>query len=306
MAKILVYSDKAALALELLTAAGEIGQPVKAVTINDQEQAQLLANAGAEVYNISNGDIALADVVSVTTALAEAVDKLDADIILLSSNRRGREVAGRLAQKLNAGCLTDVNAVEVNGDRIFCRRNALGGATVATQVITSSKKVIAISPRSFEAASGSGGSVNELQVGVIPASIKIIEVKPKTADAVDIAAANILVAVGQGLNSQKDLAAVEALAKKLGGEVACSKPVATDKKWLSEDRIIGLSGKICKPDLVIAMGISGQVQFAVGIRDAKTIVSVNNDENASLNMMADYILVSDLHPVVDELNSKLG
>ena len=101
------------------------------------------------------------------------------------------------------------------------------------------------------------------------------------------------------------LKAVEELASKLGGEVACSKPVATDKKWLSEERIIGLSGKKCKPKLAVILGISGQVQFTVGIRDAKTIVSVNTDENAFMNTMADYILVGDLHQAVEELNSKL-
>lgn len=88
--------------------------------------------------------------------------------------------------------------------------------------------------------------------------------------------------------------------------MACSKPVATDKKWLSEERVIGLSGKQCKPDLAILLGISGQVQFTVGIRDAKTIVAVNSDENAVINQMADYVLTADLHEVVPELISLLA
>ena len=88
--------------------------------------------------------------------------------------------------------------------------------------------------------------------------------------------------------------------------MACSKPVATDKKWLSEERVIGLSGKQCKPDLAILLGIYGQVQFTVGIRDAKTIVAVNSDENAVINQMADYVLTADLHEVVPELISLLA
>jgi len=122
---------------------------------------------------------------------------------------------------------------------------------------------------------------------------------------VDIEAAETLVVVGQGLNSQDDLAPVQELARKLGGEVACSKPVATDKKWLSEERIIGLSGKKCKPELAIILGISGQVQFTVGIRDARVIVAVNSDENATINQMSDYILTADLHDIVKEMNEKL-
>jgi electron transfer flavoprotein alpha subunit len=98
----------------------------------------------------------------------------------------------------------------------------------------------------------------------------------------------------------------ESLAQSLGGVVACSKPLATDKKWLSEDRVIGLSGKLCKPDLALLFGISGQVQFTVGIRDAKTIVAVNTDENATINQMADYILTADMHEIIPELNRLLG
>ncbi|MGB4303639.1 MAG: FAD-binding protein, partial [Syntrophomonadaceae bacterium] len=88
-------------------------------------------------------------------------------------------------------------------------------------------------------------------------------------------------------------------------EVACTKPVATDKKWLSEERIIGLSGKKCKPQLALLFGISGQVQFTVGIRDARVIASINTDENASMNQMADYILTADLKEVLAEMNKAL-
>ena len=178
---------------------------------------------------------------------------------------------------------------------------------MATQYIDADKKVIAIRPRTFEAAAGTGaGSVEEVAVEVKKAGVTVLEFKSRVGDTVDIEAAEVLVAVGQGLNSQDDLPAVEELAKKLGGEVACSKPVATDKKWLSEERIIGLSGKKCKPQLAMLLGISGQVQFTVGIRDAKTIVAVNSDENASINQMADYIITADLHDVVAEMNKKLG
>ncbi len=161
-----------------------------------------------------------------------------------------------------------------------------------------------MSPKSFAPAGDGTGSVENVDVDVT-AKVKLLEVKAKTADAVDIEAAEVLVVAGQGVNSQADLADIEALAKKLGGEVACTKPLATDKKWLSEERVVGLSGKICKPELAILLGISGQVQFTVGIRDAKNIVSINTDENANMNQMSDYILTADLHEAVKELNGKL-
>lgn len=295
------------MALELITAAKEIGAgAVKAVTINDNDAAQVLVDAGAEVFNIENDAITIADTAAVASALAQAVEQLGADTVLLSSNRRGKEIAGRLAQIINAGCLTDVAALQVNGDKIECQRNAFGGATVATQTITEAKKVIAIRPRTFDpAAAGTGGSLNSLQVEAKPSALKLVEVRSKAGDSVDIEAAEILVVVGQGMESQDDLPLAQELAQKLGGEVACTKPVATDKKWLSEERIIGLSGKKCKPQLALLFGISGQVQFTVGIRDARVIASINTDENASMNQMADYILTADLKEVLAEMNKAL-
>ncbi len=308
MAGVLIFSENQGLALELLTAANSLkATAVSACVINNDEQAQALASAGVQVYSVNNNDLLMADVGAIAGTIKQVADKAGADTVLLASNRRGKELAGRLAQAINAGCLTDVAALSIEGDKILCQRNALGGATVATQYIDAGKKVIAIRPRTFEAAAGTGaGSVEEVAVEMKKAGVTVLEFKSRVGDTVDIEAAEVLVAVGQGLNSQDDLPAVEELAKKLGGEVACSKPVATDKKWLSEERIIGLSGKKCKPQLAMLLGISGQVQFTVGIRDAKTIVAVNSDENASINQMADYIITADLHDVVAEMNKKLG
>jgi electron transfer flavoprotein alpha subunit len=311
MAGILIYSDKNDYALELLTAARIItassGLDVRALSINNDSQAEALAGAGAEVCKINNTAIALADASALANAIKQAVEKLDINTILLSSNLRGRELAGRLAQIIGTACLTGVSAVKLNGDKLECQRNALGGATVATQYIATEKKVIAIVPRSFEKAPAGTGKISELEVDVqATPGLKLVETKAKSEDSVDIEAAEVLVAVGQGLNSKDDLPMVEALVKALGGELACSKPVATDKKWLSEERIIGLSGKKCKPELAVLLGISGQVQFNVGIRDAGTIVAVNSDENAYVNKMADYVLVDDLHKVVAELNKILA
>jgi electron transfer flavoprotein alpha subunit len=94
---------------------------------------------------------------------------------------------------------------------------------------------------------------------------------------------------------------VEELARVLGGELACSKPVATDQRWFPEERIVGLSGKKCKPQLAICLGISGQVQFNVGIRDARILVAVNNDPGAYIFQISDYGIAADLHEVVPRL-----
>lgn len=304
MAGVLIYSAKQGLALELISAARKIGDSVTAVSINDDSLALALADAGARTFKISDPNLSVADTGATAAAIKQVLDKENVDTVLLSSDRRGKELAGRVAQTIGAGCLTDVSGINVDGSQIECQRNALGGATIATQYIEG-PKVIAIRPRAYEAAGTGNGSVEEIDVEIKATGIKVIDFKPKAGDSVNIEAAEILVAVGQGLSEEAKLTDVQALAAKLGGEVACSKPVATDRKWLSEERIIGLSGKKCKPQLALLLGISGQVQFTVGIRDARIIAAVNTDENAAINYMADYIVQADLHDVINELNEKL-
>ncbi len=304
MAGILIYSEKTNHAMELISAAVFLSKEIKAVSINDPSQADELAGKGAAVYRINHPSISPADPAAVAEAIKQAVDQLEIDIVLLSSNRRGKELAGRIAQKIGAGCLTDVSSLQMNNDRAECTRNALGGATVAVQVIETDKQVIAITPKSFTIPADGAGSVQDLNVEITP-MVRFIASKTKAGDNVDIEAAEVLIAIGQGVEDQADVKTVEAIAGKLGGEVACSKPVAADKKWFTEERIIGLSGKKCKPELAILLGISGQVQFAVGIRDAKTIVAINSDENAPIMNMSDYILVADLKDVLPALEKAL-
>jgi electron transfer flavoprotein alpha subunit len=310
MGTILVYSDKAKLAGELLTAARfiakETGGEVNALVINNDALGNELVDKGAEVYLVNDPNLLLADTAAVAAALQQVVENLNVDIILLSSDRRGKELAGRLAQKIGAGSLADVSGLQVSGGKVQCTRNALGGATIATQQIETDKAVIALAARAFEAAaSQQGGEIKKLDVQAVTPSVKLLETRSKASNAADIQAAEVLVIVGQGVE-QADLGLAENIAKAMGGEIACSKPVATDKKWLPEERIIGLSGKKCKPRLALILGVSGQVQFTVGIRDAGTIIAVNSDENAYMLQAADYALVGDASQVLVELNKALG
>jgi electron transfer flavoprotein alpha subunit len=310
MAGILIYSEKSSLALELLTAAQliakETGMGLSAICINNDEQVNELVGRGATTYHIKEDNLNPADTAAIASALEQAVKKLDASIVILSSNRRGKELAGRLAQKLDAGCLSDVNTLQVKNGKVQCTRNTLGGATIATQQVDSERQVIALAARSFEeAAAQEQGSMQELVIEIGTSPIKLIATRSKAGDSVDIEAADVLVVVGQGME-QQDMVLAESLAKALGGEIACSKPVATDRKWLPEDRIVGLSGKKCKPQLALILGVSGQVQFTVGIRDAHIIVAINNDENAYILQMADYKMVADLKEVLPQLSKALG
>ncbi len=302
---ILIYGEKTDMVLELLTAARLLASTLSlelgVLAINNDMQAKDVAAIGANTYLVRNAAINPADTALVAGMLHQAAQNLNASIILLASDRRGKELAGRLAQKLDAGCLTDVTGLQVMNGKVQCARNALGGATIVTQQIESEYQVIAIAPRSFAAAAAQeGGRVQELHLEVEASPVKLIASRKKSGDAAEIEAAEILVIVGQGME-EADMELAHNIAAALGGELACSKPIATDRKWLGEDRIIGLSGKKCKPQLALILGVSGQVQFTVGIRDAHTIVAINNDEQAFILQMADYAMVADLKEVLPQL-----
>lgn len=307
MAEVLVYSEKAALAAELVTAARAVSGDVAAASVNDAGLAQQAAALGVDVYAVDDAKVALGDTAAMAAAIAQAAGAAGASTVLLASNRRGKELAGRLAAALGAGVATDCGSLAVKDGRIVATRNNFGGATVAETAVATGKKVFSIAPKSFAAAqaAGAAGEVRPVAVDVEP-SVKSIEPKAKEAENVDISAADALVCAGCGFDSEAQLADAEKVAAALGGMVACSKPVATDRKWLSEARIVGISGTICKPELAVTLGVSGQVQFVTGIRDAKTIVAIDKDENAPIFQFADYGLVADLADALPELAAALA
>jgi len=303
MEKILIYSDNLQVAKELLTAARLLGEPT-ALSL-DAEAANELVACGAQVLLFENSNILAADTAAISQVVTLAVRQAHASVVLIGSDRRGKELAGRLGEQLDAGCLTDVKSINLEGDQVMYSRLAYGGATVTTETIVSDKKVIAISPATFEKAQQTdGGSLSSL-IGDVKASVTLLGSRAKKGDSVDLKAEEIIVAVGQGV-ADEVIEDASSLAKALGGALACSKPVATDRKLLGEERVIGLSGSLCKPSLALLIGISGQVQFAVGIRDAKTIITINTDENADMARMSDYYCVMDSQAAIAELSAALN
>jgi len=311
MASILVSSERANLTFELLGKAkelgGEMGLSVAAAAFNPADAEAYLKRGASKVFYSEQAELKDFEASVYAQALAQIAQEAAASLILLGSTRRGKELAGRLAQKLQAGCLTDVKSVDLKEGKVICVRNAFGGATEATQAITTRVQVIALMPRAYGPAveGEKKGEMGSLGLDLKPSRIKVVKRSEKDAGAVDIQGAEVLVCVGKGLAKQEDLKIIEELARALGGLVACTKPLATDLKWLPESRIVGLSGKIGKPRLALCLGLSGQVQFSVGVREAKTIMAINTDPNAYIFQITDYGLIADLHQAVPKLISAL-
>jgi len=314
MAELLVFSEKTDLAFELVSKSREftaaLNMGLAAALLGEKvgaEAEEYFAYGADRVYIGENPALAGFDVESYAEALYQIVQKNNAKILLIPSTKRGKELAPRVAQKLGAGCITDATAVEVKDGNFLISRYALGGNTVAGEVIKTGHKVITVMPKTFELGirEGKTGEVVKADLNLRAPRVRVVGRQEKVGEKVNLEEAEILVCVGRGVEKKEDLGMVEQLAKALGAEMGCTKSLCTDYQWLSEDRLVGLSGKKTNPRLVISIGISGQIQYAVGIRGARIAVSINKDKQAPIFAISDYGIVGNLYDVVPLLTEKL-
>ena len=312
MAALLVYSERVDTARELVAGGKELaaalGLGVSAVALGPGAGAAAseLAAAGADTVYVSE-DAAFdgwpAD--AVAAGLAQIVEQSGASVVLLGSTRRGKETAPRLAQKLGAGCVTDVNDLVVEDGELVAGRYAFGGATLAREKLGTAVKVFAVMPKTFDAEGASAGAGDVVSPALtVTTAVKVVDRRAKEGDHVNLDAAPLIVGVGRGFSAREDLALGDDLAGALGAVVGCTKSLA-DFGWLGEDRIIGLSGAKTAPDLYLSVGVSGQIQHTVGVSAAKLIATVNKDKEAPIFAMADYGLVGDLYEIVPALTERL-
>jgi electron transfer flavoprotein alpha subunit len=306
----LVYARTERNAAELVNKAGDLADSVAAADLGGAiEDPEALADRGADEVVVVD-DPALEDptVDVYADALAAVAEDVDPDLVLVGGSRFGKEVAPHAAVDLDAACMTLIQDVREGDDGLEFDRSFLGGKTVATEVATTTPIIATVPPRTFEAApeGSGGGDVRTLDVDVGDSEIDLLGVKESEEEGVNLEDAPVIVSCGRGFDSEDDLQLAFDLAGTVGGEVGCSRPLATDLGWLTDEHWIGLSGKDVKPDLYIAVGISGQIQHTTGIRGSESIVAVNTDENAPIFEVSDFGIVGDLYDVLPALNKALA
>ena len=314
MSGILIYSEIEETALGLLTKgrelASELNKPLSVALLGDLAGGQsdtYFAYGAARAYIGDDSALTHFQARLYASALAQVVAQAEADIILIGSTRRGRELAPRLAQKLSAGCITDAISLSCQDNRLVVERRALGGNTISAKVITSRQQVIAVMPKLYDAEpmTGGAGEVIPVSLELEPPTARVLERRSKEAGIVNLEEAEVLVCVGRGLDNKDDLTLIQSLVDSVGGMLGCTRPISHEYHWLAEDHMVGLSGKESSPSLYLAIGISGQIQHTVGIMNAKVIFAINNDKNAPIFKIADYGIVGDLYQVVPKLIERL-
>lgn len=313
-AQMMIYSEKREVVYELLSGgrplASALGLSLAAVILGDggSVDAEECFRYGAErIYVADNPHLAEFVVERVAEALHQIMVGNAIEVVLIGSTRRGKELAGRLAQKVEAGCVTDAISLAIQDGQLVTERYALGGNTVSTEVLRTGVKVIAVMPRTFEAvvADEGRGEALPVELDLAPPRVTVVERRAKGGEGVNIEEAEVLVGIGRGLEKKEDLSIVQDLADALRGELGCSRSLSSDYGWLSEERMIGISGKKCSPRLHVSVGISGQIQHTVGIMGSKIIVAINKDKSAPIFKIADYGVVGDLYEVVPKLAERL-
>lgn len=238
---------------------------------------------------------------------AESIAKMAGKVVLVDASTRGKLLAGMLASRLGVAVQANASKVWFDGDTVVLTHMVFGGAGLKTVRVTAPHAVVTVGPGLFEkAASGAeDGSVESVEPTPETRGIVLKETRPKQGEIVNLSAAKIVIGVGRGFAAKEDLQLARDLADAIGAEIACSRPVTEGLDWMPRERYVGVSGVMLKPDVYIAIGISGQIQHMVGINQAKTLLAINKDKNAPVFKQVDAGIVADLYEVLPGLTAKM-
>ncbi|MDX1412874.1 MAG: electron transfer flavoprotein subunit alpha/FixB family protein [Candidatus Promineifilaceae bacterium] len=313
MSGILVFSEKQNLVCELLGKARQVadknGMEVAAVHLGDSipDDAADLGTWGADKFYVVTSPLLTGlNPETYSDALAAVITEVAPDLILVGATKPGLEISARVAGRLGLGCASFCIDFEFDAERyVIAKCMIYSGTGMNIYKITTRPAMATVSPAVFEAAKSgeTAAEVTAISAVIREPAMTIVEFKEKAAASVRWEDAPMIVDVGQGMNDKSDLHIAEELATMFNGQVACTRPVSSERDWFPE--WLGLSGKKIHADLCVTLGVSGSIQHVVGIRDAKTIVAVNNDENAGIFSQADYGVVADLHEFVPEFIATL-
>ncbi|WP_320065083.1 electron transfer flavoprotein subunit alpha/FixB family protein [Micromonospora sp. RTGN7] len=290
--------------LEMLTLARELGTPSAVVLGGPGAAAALstkLGEYGAEkIYAAESEEIDGYLVAPKATVLAELVRRVQPAAVLLASAQEGKEIAARLAVKLDNGILTDVVGLAADGT---ATQVAFAGSAIVKSKVTRGLPLVTVRPNSVTPAPAAATpTVEQLTVSVTDTD-KLAKVVDRVAEQKgsrpELTEAGVVVSGGRGVGNADNFKLVEELADLLGGAVGASR-AAVDSGFYPHQFQVGQTGKTVSPQLYVALGISGAIQHRAGMQTSKTIVAVNKDGEAPIFELADFGVVGDLFKIVPQ------
>lgn len=254
-----------------------------------------------EILHIDDAKLTSIDSQVYAKVIAKVATDKQAKMIVVADSSTGRSLLGRLAIALNAGCVRGANALpELKDGKMHINRPVFSGKATATCRINSDTAVISLMGNTLKPqVVGENVEVTKLSVEIPEPKTNVTNVK-RSVGIVPLPEAEIVVSAGRGLKDPSNWKIVEDLAEALGATTACSRPVA-DSGWRPHHEHVGQTGIAIRPNLYIALGISGAIQHLAGVNSSKVIVVINKDPEAPFFKAADYGVVGDLFEVVPKL-----
>jgi electron transfer flavoprotein alpha subunit len=262
---------------------------------------KLAASAGGEVTAVTVDGPYTTEVHA--AALEAAIKERQPSIVLFPGTSNGRDLAPRLAARLNVGVASDVDQLEWTGGKLRARRPVYSGKAFATVEVSGTPAMATCRPNAFPAEE-SEPQVTKLAAPAIESKTKVLETKTPEAGEMTIAEADIIVSGGRGLKEAANFSHIRDLAHAIGGAVGASR-ATVDAGWIDHQHQVGQTGRVVSPNLYIAAGISGAIQHLAGMSSSKHIVAINKDPEAPIFRVADLGVVGDLFQILPALTEEV-
>jgi electron transfer flavoprotein alpha subunit len=282
-----------------------LGTDCIAVCHGADSPAQLGTYGAQKVVTLESDALEQFDAQTYTAAIAQAAEKLDGDTIIMQHSANGKSIIGGLAAKLNCGSVSAVNQLPSNDNGFEVIKPVFSGKAFAKYSISSDKRVLSLIGNSIppEEMGSEDVEVESMSLDLEAPKTKVIKVD-KVKGEIPLPEAELVVSAGRGMKGPENWDIIEELADELGATTACSRPVA-DSGWRPHHEHVGQTGIAIRPNLYLAIGISGAIQHLAGVNNSDTIVVINKDPEAPFFKAADYGVVADLFDVVPRLTEAI-
>jgi electron transfer flavoprotein alpha subunit len=286
--------------------AEEAGGSLAAVVVGQSVGPLLPEIAGRGAAAVAVADHPALELYAVepyAAAVTRAAEKTGAGLLVFAATAMGKDLAPRVAARLDAPYLADCVEAAVGGEQVVVTRPMYAGKALFKVGAPAAKAVLSARPNVFPAQAAAPGATAEtlsLDVSDVAVRAKTTAFHTAEKETVDVAEADVIVSGGRGLKGPENFPLVFSLAQALGAGVGASRAVV-DAGWIDHDHQVGQTGKTVSPTLYIACGVSGAIQHLAGMRTSKVIVAINKDADAPIFKVADYGVVGDLFEILPRL-----
>ena len=303
--KTLVYingkNSRSKASFEAVSYANKLGGEVIVIASGNGSDLAKLGEYGASKVLVDKA-LENGDAQQITKLVAAAAEATGAEVIVFSNDLVAKAVAPRLSVRLKAGLISGAIALPETSNGFSCKVNVFSGKAFGLVSVKTAVKIISLLPNSIQPElNGSACAVEDFNGNAGAAAIKIIDTKIPEGN-IPLPEAELVVSAGRGLKGPENWGMIEELANNLGAATACSRPVA-DIGWRPHHEHVGQTGVAIRPNLYIAVGISGAIQHLAGVNGSKVIVVVNTDPEAPFFKAADYGILGDAFDVIPKLNA---